>query len=145
MIFICDQVDKLIKAKYQDNLEFLQWMKRYHELNSSGADYDALARRKNQDLYYIGGASKTSAMVSGCSKVGGSKPKPVGHKSSIGGGTSAGASKSTVGGAAAKKSDNSEAVAQLESELHEAKLNMDTLEKERDFYFGKLRDIEMFI
>ena len=39
-------VDKLIKAKYQDNLEFLQWMKRYYDLNASGEPYDAIGRRK---------------------------------------------------------------------------------------------------
>jgi len=39
-------VDKLAKAKYQDNLEFLQWLKRYHEINSNGAHYDAVGRRK---------------------------------------------------------------------------------------------------
>jgi RP/EB family microtubule-associated protein len=39
-------VDKLIKAKYQDNLEFLQWLKKYHEINYNGEPYDALGRRK---------------------------------------------------------------------------------------------------
>ena len=33
----------------------------------------------------------------------------------------------------------------MQAEISEAKLNMDTLEKERDFYFGKLRDIEMLL
>jgi hypothetical protein len=36
-------------------------------------------------------------------------------------------------------------VKQLRVELSEVKLNMNTLEKERDFYFGKLRDIELFL
>jgi len=40
-------VDKLVKAKYQDNLEFCQWLKRYFDLNYSGEPYDARARRKN--------------------------------------------------------------------------------------------------
>jgi len=36
-------VDRLILGKYQDNLEFMQWMKRYYDLNAPG-EYDALTR-----------------------------------------------------------------------------------------------------
>lgn len=40
-------VDKLIRAKYQDNLEFMQWMKRFYDLNCpEGTDYDPVARRQ---------------------------------------------------------------------------------------------------
>ena len=41
-------VDKLVKARYQDNLEFCQWIKRYFDLNYSGEPYNALERRKGQ-------------------------------------------------------------------------------------------------
>ena len=34
------EVNKLVKAKYQDNLEFLQWMKGFHDRSYSGQDYD---------------------------------------------------------------------------------------------------------
>jgi RP/EB family microtubule-associated protein len=50
-------VPKLIKAKYQDNLEFCQWLKAFFEKNYNGEPYDALARRKGQDLFYLGGVS----------------------------------------------------------------------------------------
>ena len=40
-------VDRLIKARYQDNLEFLQWLKKFFDDNSTGIspDYDPIARR----------------------------------------------------------------------------------------------------
>ena len=41
-------VDRLIRAKYQDNLEFLQWMKRYFDINYNGEPYDAVGRRKGE-------------------------------------------------------------------------------------------------
>lgn len=53
-------VDKLIKAKYQDNLEFLQWMKRLFDIKYNGAAYDPVNRRKGQDLFYILGGNKVA-------------------------------------------------------------------------------------
>jgi RP/EB family microtubule-associated protein len=50
-----------------DNLEFLQWMKRYFEINYNGEPYDAVGRRKGQDLYYILGGGKVGG-------AGGAKP-----------------------------------------------------------------------
>jgi len=47
------EIEKLAKAKYQDNLEMAQWMKRYYDINGgSNKDYDPVARR--------GGASEVS-------------------------------------------------------------------------------------
>lgn len=43
-----------MKGKYQDNLEMLQWIKKYFDLNYNGAAYDAVERRKGQSLYLIG-------------------------------------------------------------------------------------------
>ena len=53
-------VDKLVKAKYQDNLEFLQWMKRFFDIKYNGQPYDAAGRRKGQDLFYILGGGKVA-------------------------------------------------------------------------------------
>ena len=54
------QVDKLIKARYQDNLEFCQWIKRFFDLNYSGEPYNALQRRKGNNIYYIAGGNKVA-------------------------------------------------------------------------------------
>jgi RP/EB family microtubule-associated protein len=43
-------VPKLIKGKYQDNLEFLQWMKRYYDLHNPGVEYNAVERRKQSGV-----------------------------------------------------------------------------------------------
>lgn len=61
----------------------------------------------------------------------------------MGGAVSATGAKSKVGSTGA--AGDSEHAKQLQQEMSEMKLNMDTLEKERDFYFGKLRDIEMLL
>lgn len=49
-----------MRAKYQDNLEMLQWIKRYFDLNYNGAPYDAIERRKGATLYLIAGCGETN-------------------------------------------------------------------------------------
>src|SRR5271156_5520624 len=57
-------VEKLIKCKMQDNLEFLQWTKRFWDQYFPGGEYDAIARRKASGAPPSGppaAASRTSA------------------------------------------------------------------------------------
>ena len=51
-------VAKLVKARPLDNLEFCQWIKAYFDKNYNGDEYNALGRRKNQNLHYILGGGK---------------------------------------------------------------------------------------
>jgi hypothetical protein len=41
-------------------LEFCQWIKRYFDLNYSGEPYNAVERRKGQQLFYIMGGNKVA-------------------------------------------------------------------------------------
>merc|ERR1719219_786029 len=43
-------VDKLIKGRFQDNFEFLQWFKRFFDANYQGADYDPVAARGGMSM-----------------------------------------------------------------------------------------------
>jgi len=138
------EVNKLVKAKYQDNLEFCQWLKAYFEKNYNGEFYDAVARRKGQDLFYIAGGGKVAPI----SKAGYQPPKPA-AKSSTGssgyGPAKSTASSSISGGARPAAGVPQAKVAEYESQIQELKLQNDTLDKERDFYFSKLREIEVLL
>ena len=48
-----NQVEKLSKAKYQDNLEFIQWMKKILDSKTIREDYDPHQRRNNEELVYL--------------------------------------------------------------------------------------------
>ena len=38
-------IDKLIKGRFQDNFEFVQWFKKFFDANWNGGDYDPVAAR----------------------------------------------------------------------------------------------------
>ncbi|KAG8131511.1 hypothetical protein E2320_009436 [Naja naja] len=82
-------VDKLVKGKFQDNFEFVQWFKKFFDANYDGKDYDPVAARQGQET------CPAPALV-----------VPI---------------------------------------LNKPKKNLGSggTEKERDFYFGKLRNIEL--
>ena len=114
-------VEALIKCKMQDNLEFLQWTKRFWDLNFPDHDYDAVSRRK-------GGAMAPPA----------SARAPV----STGGARRGGAMSAAAPRVAKAAGPGSAALQQENATLKET---VGGLERERDFYFSKLRDIELLI
>ncbi|PAV77219.1 hypothetical protein WR25_12778 isoform K [Diploscapter pachys] len=55
-------VDKLIKGKFQDNFEFLQWFKKFFDANYDGHEYNPLEARSGEPLPTEGaGAAKPGA------------------------------------------------------------------------------------
>jgi len=131
-----------VLARPLDNLEFCQWIKKYFDLNYGGAPYDAVGRRKGAELYYIAGGNKFNK-PGAQRKAAVAKPSGATTGAPAGGVPKAAPGKAVIGGATGGASGAE--VKQLKEQLAETKATMDTYEKERDFYFGKLRDIEMML
>jgi RP/EB family microtubule-associated protein len=128
-------VDKLIKCKLQDNLEFMQWVKRFWDQNYPGGEYDALGRRRGVGSTPSVGTTNKSSTTANSGRV-----SSAGKKA-----TKTPASRSVSRGGRASVLDNHSAtmIIDLNKQIAELKLTVDGLEKERDFYFGKLREIEI--
>lgn len=109
----------------QDNLEFLQWTKKFWDLNFPDHDYDAVARRKAGPAPGAAAAPRAAAVSSSAARRGGTTP--------------------STGPRIAAKSGPSPATAALQAENATLKETVTGLERERDFYFSKLRDIELLI
>ncbi|KAI9785176.1 MAG: hypothetical protein M1839_000814 [Geoglossum umbratile] len=116
-------VEQLIKCKMQDNLEFLQWSKKYWDQYYPGGEYDALARRKASGAPPT--AAPSAARASGGAAKRGTTPTAAGART-----------RTPLGGASASA---------LQQENSGLKENVAGLERERDFYFSKLRDIELLL
>ena len=121
-------VEALIKCKMQDNLEFLQWTKRFWDQYYPGGDYDALGRRKASGAPAPTAPPATSSRTSGV----GAARRGVTPTS-----TTAARTPRAPGVAAAS--------AALVAENGQLKDTVAGLERERDFYFSKLRDIELLL
>ncbi|GFP80124.1 microtubule-associated protein rp/eb family member 1b [Phtheirospermum japonicum] len=129
------EVNRLVKARPLDNLEFLQWLKRYCDSVNGGLmneNYNPVERRTK------GGKERSIK----CSQ---KNSKSLLTNNSVNPGSVEGDSKSGTnlrkpGGVASGANSSLEA---LTKEVTDLKLSADDLEKERDFYFAKLHDIEV--
>ncbi|KAH8108536.1 EB1 domain-containing protein [Phellopilus nigrolimitatus] len=128
-------VDKLVKCKMQDNLEFLQWIKKFWDSNYGGQGYDAVGRRR-------GAPTETPATIAPIGG-GGSRTVSGGGLGAHGGARAGG--RTPIGGPRAGSAQSNEAVTALRAQLAEMSAHLEGLEKERDFYFAKLRDIEILV
>ncbi|KAG0163761.1 hypothetical protein DFQ30_011041, partial [Apophysomyces sp. BC1015] len=126
-------VDRLLKCKFQDNLEFMQWVKRFWDQNFPGGAYDAAQRRK-------GGAVRT-AVRSGAPAA----RKPAAGATRTTSRATSGRVSSSNASASALDTHSASMIIDLNKQISELKMTVDGLEKERDFYFGKLRDIEILV
>lgn len=163
------EVERLIKCRLQDNLELLQWFKRHWMENKDvNVDYDASSRRKSG-----ANSAGNSAVLSRRATINGSNPAsltltqspklasttPSSRRVSSGNGYTAPisvqkrrvvSSGSATLTSALKMAPSNNKVAELTQELEqardqlaEAKISVDSLETERNFYFNKLREIEI--
>ncbi|XP_034947189.1 microtubule-associated protein RP/EB family member 1 isoform X2 [Chelonus insularis] len=149
-------IDKLIKGRFQDNFEFLQWFKKFFDANYSGNEvYDALAMRGGEPM---GSGGSNVPRGTNMKRPPPREPtKPVSRTGEIPTSMISTASMKNANKSSNKiqptrppmktttvgtRGDNGK-VEELTSQLSELKVTIDGLEKERDFYFGKLRDIEL--
>ncbi|XP_041950771.1 microtubule-associated protein RP/EB family member 3b isoform X2 [Alosa alosa] len=126
-------VEKLVKGRFQDNFEFVQWFKKLFDANYDGKEYDPQLARQGMEVSPSPnpGPQRTSPTVPKCAPV----PQRA-VTSTPSSGMRRHMPLSRNGGSDAE-------VLELNQQLMDLKLTVDGLEKERDFYFGKLRDIEL--
>ncbi|XP_053675717.1 microtubule-associated protein RP/EB family member 1 isoform X3 [Anopheles nili] len=153
-------IDKLIKGRFQDNFEFLQWFKKFFDANYDGREYDALLARDNLPMglgsgagapkgngvsavapprkMTIATAAPRDRIKPTLSKVAPTRQMVQSPPGRIGGGVIVNTSKSS-----SQNSVTNQQIEELSAQMSDMRLNFEGLEKERDFYFSKLRDIEI--
>ncbi|KAL8691935.1 MAG: hypothetical protein Q9218_002943, partial [Villophora microphyllina] len=124
-------VESLIKCKMQDNLEFLQWTKRFWDQYYPGGEYDAVARRKG-----AGGPAAAARPA---------EPTTTSARTSGAGAARRGTTPTTAPARRTGAGGGGAASAAVTQELNQMKETVTGLERERDFYFSKLRDIELLL
>mmetsp|Transcript_6484 Transcript_6484/g.14892 ORF Transcript_6484/g.14892 Transcript_6484/m.14892 type:complete len:267 (-) Transcript_6484:31-831(-) len=133
------EVDKLVRGKYQDNLEMLQWIKNYFERTFQGTtEYEAAARRYSDTPDWAKSGDASKPLRRPLSNVNASDSKVQPKHGRPGGGD---------GYVRNSQAPNitllQEEHDRMREEVIDLKITVDGLETERDFYFQKLRDIEI--
>ncbi|CCF59310.1 hypothetical protein KAFR_0G02790 [Kazachstania africana CBS 2517] len=150
-------VERLVKCRFQDNLEFLQWIKKHWVQNKDSSDYDAESRRKYRRV--SGGIStSTSSASSSNTSIASGNGISVTKRRNNGLGSQSTTSSMRSSYTNNRKVSNEQLLAtqaeltQLKTQVSNLNQNIDqfkettnVLERERDFYFGKLRDIEILV
>lgn len=159
----CDKeipVNRLVKARFQDNFEFLQWFKKFFDSNYDGHEYNAIEARGNVPMGALSGSGPSASRVGYTAP----PPRPTSGRPLHATTTTTTASHHTaashVGGnnvsplsattTKSKLSQNGSAVAldqtarlKLENEITQLNAAIEAIEREREFYYNKLRSLEI--
>ncbi|KAL9237987.1 hypothetical protein vseg_012471 [Gypsophila vaccaria] len=136
------EVNKLIKGRPLDNLEFMQWMKKYCDSHNAGVfyNYNPIERREASKGSKDGGRKCVTSKSSVKPNTSVNKT-PSAHSNRRTDGSSGNPTSNQP--SKAVKTNMVAAASEYDEQITELKLSVDSLEKERDFYFSKLRDIEI--
>ncbi|ETN61271.1 microtubule-associated protein RP/EB family member 1 [Anopheles darlingi] len=138
-------IDRLVKGRFQDNFEFLQWFKKFFDANYDGKEYDPQAARNNAPMGYgTPGTLKPSqrANIVG----GGHRPLHVGIAQKTirsRSGDSNGSGEKAV--SEKQPSKATETINALASEIDDLTVQMQRIEMSRDYYYQKLAQIEAWM
>ena len=61
-------IERLVKGRFQDNFEFVQWFKKFFDANYDGREYDAGGAREGQSVETGKNTAKGPAASSGIKK-----------------------------------------------------------------------------
>ena len=150
------EVNKLIRGKYQDNLEFMQWFKAFFDAHGVVDGYDpVVARRKSKNARAapeLGAKAAAAARAKGDDASAAAAPRrraPPPQKAGAGGRRRAGRGPAADENAPPRppQSPEKKAAAAAASETENAELlaDIEAAEGERDFYFKKLQAIEAIV
>eukprot|EP00123_Amoebidium_parasiticum_P018658 comp24262_c4_seq6/m.45072 comp24262_c4_seq6/g.45072 ORF comp24262_c4_seq6/g.45072 comp24262_c4_seq6/m.45072 type:complete len:265 (-) comp24262_c4_seq6:442-1236(-) len=138
-------IDRLVKGRFQDNFEFLQWFKVFFDANYSGQDPPSVpvSAPTPQKAPAAAASSVRARTVTTPQRTGtaASRAAPAARAASP---TKAAPTRATgaTHSAPAPRHDNSAELEALKKQVAELTVSAEALEKERDFYFHKLLEVE---
>lgn len=139
-------VEKLLKAKFQENFEFLQWFKKFFDANYDGHEYDAVAARGGEA--FPAGGKGPAPRPNPVPAARPAAPRPAAAarpaaatttKAAAAAGRPAAAAASTAVAAA-----NGEALKEAAEKVAYLTEALASAERERDYYYAKLHKVELF-
>ncbi|XP_077414952.1 microtubule-associated protein RP/EB family member 2 isoform X1 [Vanacampus margaritifer] len=144
-------VEKLVKGRFQDNLDFIQWFKKFFDANYDGKEYDPLDARQGQDAIpppdpgeQIFNLPKKSLHAASSPTAGASRSSSTTPKTATPTSRPSSAKKIPTASTPAKGEKELEVqVTQLTDQVNTLKMALEGVEKERDYYFSKLREVEL--
>lgn len=146
-------VERLIRAKYQDNLEFMQWVKGYFDshANQDAANYDGSARRAALGKPDAAPAGRRPLRSSGLpARTGPTRAMATGRPAPV-------QPRARKVPAAVVAKENRQAMSRgepvvkkseyeaLEGKLEKCENLLREAENERDFFFNKLQEVENLV
>jgi len=129
-------IDRLNKSRYQDNLEFAQWMYQFWKNNGGNTEYDGAGRRQYAGAKPLPRSNPTQSRPSQRASATSSSSKAAVARSRP--------SASTAGSSGASAAQKAK-LQQMKQEMDELTGVAKDLEKERDFYFNKILQVETIL